>query len=47
MRVHRTDVYFIADGLEEPGNHILKRQAGVMVVGLVIVALGVSWLDLG
>lgn len=31
-RVRRTDTCFIADGLEESGNHILKRQAGVIMV---------------
>lgn len=37
-RVQRTEVCFIADGLEESGNHILKRQAGViMVLGLEVL----------
>lgn len=30
--VQRTDTCFIADGLEESGNHILKRWAGVIMV---------------
>lgn len=37
-RVQRTEICFIADGLEESGNHILKRQAGViMVLGLEVL----------
>lgn len=32
VRVQRSDVWFIADGLEESGNHMLKRQAGVIMV---------------